>query len=876
MKNTTGVPPMNWMNCRDELRQQKARDAHLNGIDFIEVNEVSPDGVSLCAHLFGDVPETISKANVRIEGGRRIRGIKVLDAVPHDTEDETLGDCLRVTLDKEGDFSTYCLCLVEVEDGRQTDRPLQGFDPRYSCAEFSFRTACPSSLDCGEKNLCSPETHPAPEINYLAKDYASFRQLIFDRMALLMPEWKERHVPDIGIALVELLAYVGDHLSYFQDAVATEAYLDTARQRISVRRHARLVDYQMSEGCNARAFVHVRAGSGNSEPLKPGDIYFITRCEELMDFDGGVINEDELQRLSDCRYEAFEPLVADPEKEIRFYEAHNEIHFYNWGDEECCLPRGATRATLKDGDPPQSPGEAPSQSYEQRKQARRPKQDSGDQARPLRLNKGDILIFQEALGPKTGAPDDADLTRRHAVRLTAVEPNVDPLNGQPVLEIEWAAEDALPFPLCVSAKLTAPECDLKENVSVALGNVIMVDHGRSDKDDLGKVETGDSIGECVCDGAVKMIDLPAKFKPFLESPWLTFGQPVNFESPASLLLEQDPRLASPRIKLIGEPARLNEPFDETQEQWHWLPQRDLLGSNAADQHFVVEIDNDGRAHLRFGDGELGRQPSAGMTFTARFRAGNGKTGNVGAEAISLLVTRFKSSGLNLKPRNPMPARGGVDAEPISEVKLFAPGSFRKTLARAITAGDYGALAQKNPKAQRAAGRMRWTGSWYEACVAVDPFGAEEADKGLIGEIKGFLHRYRRMGHDLVVKRAAYVPLDIELAICVKPNFLRGHVEEALRNVFSNRVLPGGKRGYFHPDNLTFGEGIYLSKLVAGAQAVEGVESVEVKKLERLFVGPNGEIASGILPLEANEIARLDNDPNFPEHGRLKLKLRGGR
>ena len=58
-----------------------------------------------------------------------------------------------------------------------------------------------------------------------------------------MPDWQERHVPDLGIALVEVLAYVGDYLSYYQDAVATEAYLDTARRRISVRRHARLVDY---------------------------------------------------------------------------------------------------------------------------------------------------------------------------------------------------------------------------------------------------------------------------------------------------------------------------------------------------------------------------------------------------------------------------------------------------------------------------------------------------------------------------------------------------------------------------------------------------------------------------------------------------------
>ena len=41
---------------------------------------------------------------------------------------------------------------------------------------------------------------------------------------------------DRGFTLVELLAYAGDQLSYYQDAVATEAYLGTARRRVSARR----------------------------------------------------------------------------------------------------------------------------------------------------------------------------------------------------------------------------------------------------------------------------------------------------------------------------------------------------------------------------------------------------------------------------------------------------------------------------------------------------------------------------------------------------------------------------------------------------------------------------------------------------------------
>jgi predicted phage baseplate assembly protein len=123
-------------------------------------------------------------------------------------------------------------------------------------------------------DLCPPPERDEPEINYLARDYASFRQLILDRLALIMPDWQERHVPDLGITLVELLAYAGDHLSYYQDAVATEAYLDTARQRISVRRHARLMDYALHEGSNARAWVCLATDTDLT--LDPATIALIT------------------------------------------------------------------------------------------------------------------------------------------------------------------------------------------------------------------------------------------------------------------------------------------------------------------------------------------------------------------------------------------------------------------------------------------------------------------------------------------------------------------------------------------------------------------------------------------------------------------------
>jgi predicted phage baseplate assembly protein len=226
----------------------------------------------------------------------------------------------------------------------------------------------------------------------------------------------------------------------------------------------------------------------------------------------------------------------------------------------------------------------------------------------------------------------------------------------------------------------------------------------------------------------------------------------------------------------------------------------------------------------------------------------------------------------------MPARGGTAAEPVAEAKLFAPHRFRKELQRAIIADDYAAIVEREFKdtIQRAVARLRWTGSWYEVLVAVDPLGRDEADPELLDAITKRLHRYRRMGHDLVVKSARRVPLDIEMLVCVLPNYLRGHVKAALLDLFSNRTLPDGRKGFFHPDNLTFGEGIFLSRLVALAQAIEGVESVRIVRFQRLNELDNQELETGVLPLGPFEIARLDNDPSIPENGKLILDVRGGR
>jgi hypothetical protein len=820
------------LSCQDEQRRDSVRRSQFYGLDYLEVEE---DHKTLTVTFLGKAPDSIKQQNVRIEGGSRVTGIEVTDDPEvHRVDDPEADDWMVISVNRQGDFSTYTLRLVEPGG----DAPMDGFDKRYSSIEFSFMVECPSDLDCKVAPICPPPAQVAPEINYLAKDYGSFRQLILDRLALVMPDWRERNPADIGITLVEMLAYVGDQLSYYQDAVATEAYLNTARQRTSVRRHARLVDYRIHEGCNARVWVCL----DSSEPLDLGrahglDFYMITRVSHAQLSSERVLRQSELAGIDASSYEAFE-IIQDS---IHLNPAQREIPFYTWGDFECCLPAGATRATLE-----------------------------GD-AETLGLEPGAFLLLEEIISPTTGESADADPAHRHVVRLTSVEAATDPLTGAALVEIGWARQDALPFPLCLSALSGPPNCAPFLRISVARGNTFLADHGlwrAGLTPETVPLQETQQHCEGYCEGKGALSDparLPGRFRPKLLHGPLTCSQPVPANSPAFGLLRQDPRQCNPALIVTDSNQRA------------WAAQPDLLDSGADDAHFVVEPGD--AAQLRFGDGDLGRAPDPESVFSAEYRIGIGKAGHIGANMLRHIVFR-KGFVSELTARNPLAADGGVEPESMAEIKQFAPFAFRNEIRRAITPEDYATLAQApyEPRVQRAEARFLWTGSWYEVAVVIDPIAevAERDYPALTKAVERHLYRYRRIGHDVQVKIARSVAVELVLDVCVKTGFLRGHVEAALRDAFSNRKLPDGRKGFFFPDNLHLGVGIAVSRIVAAAQAVEGVLSVRVRTLNRKFEPPDGELEMGLLRVQPWEMPRLDNDPSLPENGTLKINLRGGR
>jgi len=215
-----------------------------NGVDFVEV--ASADQTRLRVHFLNTVSlrGSLAPANpVTITGGEVIQTVPVnpVDEAVAWSADSDGRPLLSVSVPAPGDFSLYTLTVNTVSPVGSA--PV--LDPILDAATFTFKVNCPTTVGADGGTVVAGQTEPPePAIDYLAKDFASFRRALSDFSALRYPQWVERSEADLGVMMMEALCAVADDLSYYQDRVAAEASLDTATQAVSVLRHARLVDYE--------------------------------------------------------------------------------------------------------------------------------------------------------------------------------------------------------------------------------------------------------------------------------------------------------------------------------------------------------------------------------------------------------------------------------------------------------------------------------------------------------------------------------------------------------------------------------------------------------------------------------------------------------
>src|ERR1700720_850341 len=342
--------------------------------------------------------------------------------------------------------------------------------------------------------VSQPDPAAAPAIDYLAKDYASFRQQMLDDLALRLPDLVDDNAAAQSMAIVELLAFAGDDLSYYQDAVGTEAYLGTARLRVSVARHAQLLDYWISEGVNSRVWVKVLiAADTPAGAVLPAGTALLTDAPGLAACVADLADLDAAVSQGARVFETMEDLEGGLELQ--------DLALHDWGRPDFSLAAGSTTAAVVGLSP--------------------------------RLTAGRALLLGPLHRPR----------QRHVVRLTSVEPGRDPATGQAITSLGWAAEDALPFELPVAVRGAEAQ---PRRLGTACANVVLADFGAT----WPLAVPGTTVRPRV---HLPPVPCRGNYRPQLPQAGMIFRVPYlpapAADGSAAGALRQDPARAMPALRL---------------------------------------------------------------------------------------------------------------------------------------------------------------------------------------------------------------------------------------------------------------------------------------------------------------------------------------
>lgn len=814
-----------------EAMEERARDLDalgLNGIDFVIVTLPSavPPVARLDvhfhnAHVLAGIlasPAPV-KAIFPVTGGHRVHAgpgsgevqVTQVQATP-------ATHVLRLTVEPVGDYSTYTLAVR-----------FPGIDPIFSKIGFKFRPACFSN--CGPEWQAAPAPVEDPRIDYLAKDFDSFRHALMTAMQERVPGWEPSSEVDLSQTLLSLFAAAGDELSDYQDRVVSEAYLGSARKRVSLARHARLMDYHVHQGNQADTWLAVELAAGQVLEL-PARFEAWTGGPEL---DDTAI-----------------PFVSREPRPM--HHLLNAMRLYTWSGTRPGLAAGATTADLR------AASLAAATTIRDR----------------VRDGLAPYLLVEEHRNPLTGRVPGRDPGKRALLRLLpeAAEADQDPVTGNAFVRVAWRDEDALGEDYCFEV-LTGGGAAV-DDVSLFHGNLVQVFHGRARevlfRDPAERLLSGDERHYERTERWGTLCALPDR-EPLLYRS----TEPRSEEAPATTLDVPDdflPLATLPTDRLTDAPRILVELAAGGREEWEEVIS--LVNSPPAQDHFAVETDENGAAVIRFGNGVgdrgNGRELPDGAVVRCWFQTGLGLDGNVGADRIQ----RFDAAAHPAVSavRNPFDVTSGRAAEPRDEVLRSAPEAYRARQLRAVTLDDYVRRAEELPQVSRAAARYAWTGSWRTVQVAIDPLGGETLSRELRLEIERHLDAVRLIGEDLEIRPPRLVPLEIEVNVCVEPDTWPENVRAVLEQEFSDGYTPTGRLGFFHPDRWTFGQPLRASEILGRLHGVQGVEHAVAVSLKRFDAATAA--TDEILEVAPNEIIQVHNDRDHMERGTIEFVLQGGR
>jgi hypothetical protein len=470
------------------------------------------------------------------------------------------------------------------------------------------------------------------------------------------------------------------------------------------------------------------------------------------------------------------------------------------------------------------------------------------------------LVIQERVNPATGQEPGRDPAKRQLLRLLpgpeGAVVDQDPVRGSFFVRVRWDERDRLRQRYCFTS--FCPSGTVTD-VSTFHGNLVPVHHGHA------VVTTFQEPGSALPIDAVahrhRHFERTARrgtLAALPDAPLAYRATPPGGEvAPASTL-----------HVTVAAPGGDTDVWDEVISLVH----SDDSAENG--DHFAVETDERQESVLRFGNGVNGRALPAGARVHCGYQVGGGVAGNVGFDAL-----RFFDGGAFPAIEacwNPFDVTGGREPEPVEKVLRNAPEAYRARQLRAVTLADYVNRAQEVPGVSRAAARYLWTGSWRTVRIAIDPAGTTELTGDLRLAVARHLEAVRLIGEDIELRPPRYVPLEIEVALCLYPDYWPEDVRFVLEQELSTGYTPDGRPGFFNSDLWTFGRALHRSEIAGRLHQVRGVEHVVSIAMWRFGVPAPTPPYPEVLEAGADEIFLVENDPDHMERGVIRFHLTGGR
>ena len=674
-----------------------------------------------------------------------------------------------------------------------------------------------------QANIATPakpvQTPPGTAaINYLGRDYAAFTALMRSRVSQIVRDdsaWALDHPADPMTTLIEALAYAGDHLSFRQDAAGTESYLPTARHRLSLRRHARLRDYGVNDGCNARtALVFTVKNFG----VIPAGMQVVTQQPGIVTMN---LPKDQQLVASTTVFETMGNLPVSLLCNNLAYPLARAAAY--------TLEKGTIQAQLN--------------------------------TTQTGLVPGQLLAFVQTQAPAGVAqPFGAQV-----VRLLKVELLPNGNNPPYATIITWHPEDALARPLTIPAQQ-------QPGTVQVYGNVGLADHGRTTevtplpaKAPSGRgyrpmIEVEDPVSAC---------PPPSFFAAYDGSQDVTESALMVPSAAASLA--PDPTEANLCVRMAGVRPGMAKVADI------WTARQDLLATPAAGRAFAAAPEDGfggARRHLflRFGDGALGEAPAPGTIFTATARVGDGQSGRVRANALIQIVG---PSPLISWVTNPLPATPG-QPEKNESVRLFAATSFRSNV-RGIEPADWERIAAADPLVTQVVARTGDDG--YAPCTVGITTTGTNPDGITYPIAAARLMERAVLGAPPTIEQGIDIAVNIALVVyCVAGSNISAVRERLLRRIGAGAKSDGGP-AHFHPASWPLGRPVLLADLFALLEAdpavaiVVGNPAQDPRVVFKTVTGTDttaDNVRAGRIAIGPGQRALAENDGFRPDLGIVRL------